>query len=48
MSESGGGGFASLGWERAGRRVVLRASGSVVAGEGGVAPWLGLAIGFRP
>lgn len=48
MSDSGGGGFASLGWERATRHLVLRASGSVVAGEGGVAPWLGFAIGVRP
>ena len=48
MTDSGGGGFASLGWERATRHLVLRASGSVVLGEGGVAPWLGLAIGFRP
>ena len=48
MSESGAGGFASLGWERASRHVVFRASGSVVAGEGGLAPWAGIAIGFRP
>lgn len=48
MSDSGGGGFASLGWERAGHHVVVRASASVVAGEGGIAPWLGVAIGFRP
>jgi len=48
MSESGAGGFASLGWERAWRHVVFRASGSVVAGEGGLAPWLGIAIGYRP
>jgi hypothetical protein len=48
MSDSGGGGFASLGWERATRHLVLRASGSVVVGEGGVAPWLGFAIGVRP
>jgi len=47
MSESGGGGFASLGWERGTRHLVLRASGSIVVGEGGVAPWLGFAMGFR-
>jgi len=48
MSDTGGGGFASLGWERATRHLVLRTSGSVVVGEGGVAPWLGFAIGVRP
>lgn len=48
MTDVGGGGFASLGWERATRHLVLRASGSVVAGEGGVTPWAGFAIGFRP
>ncbi|MDX2089808.1 MAG: hypothetical protein SFX73_18270 [Kofleriaceae bacterium] len=48
MTDSGGGGFASLGWERATQHVVFRTSGSVVAGEGGVTPWLGFAIGFRP
>lgn len=48
MSDTGGGGFASLGWERATRHLVLRTSGSIVAGEGGVAPWLGFAVGVRP
>ena len=48
MSDTGGGGFASLGWERATRHLVLRTSGSIVVGEGGVAPWLGFAIGVRP
>ncbi len=48
MSDSGGGGFASVGWERATRHLVLRTSGSLVAGEGGLAPWLGFAIGVRP
>ncbi|HVK83203.1 MAG TPA: hypothetical protein VM513_03800 [Kofleriaceae bacterium] len=48
MTDSGGGGFVSLGWERATRHLVLRASGSVVAGEGGVTPWAGFAIGVRP
>lgn len=48
MSDSGAGGFASLGWERTGRHIVVRTSASVVAGEGGVAPWLGVAIGYRP
>ena len=48
MSDSGAGGFASLGWERSGDHVVVRTSASVVAGEGGIAPWLGVAIGYRP
>ncbi|MEJ7597884.1 MAG: hypothetical protein WKG01_08255 [Kofleriaceae bacterium] len=48
MSEAGAGGFASIGWERASRRIVVRASGSLVVGEGGAAPWLGLAFGVRP
>jgi len=48
MSDTGGGGVAALGWERASRHVVLRAQGSVLVGEGGGAPWGGFAIGFRP
>lgn len=48
MANTGAGGIASLGWERASRHLVLRASGSVVVGGGGVAPWLGLAVGVRP
>lgn len=48
MSESGAGGFASIGWERATRHLTLRASVSIVAGEGGLAPWAGIAIGARP
>ncbi|MBA2543359.1 MAG: hypothetical protein H0V17_27205 [Deltaproteobacteria bacterium] len=48
MSDTGGGGVAGLGWERGGKRFVFRAQGSVLVGEGGVAPWLGLAIGVKP
>ena len=48
MTDTGAGGFSSLGWERATRHLVFRTSGSIVAGEGGVTPWLGFAIGFRP
>lgn len=48
MAETGSGGVAALGWERRGRRVVVRAQGSVLAGEGGATPWLGLALGWRP
>jgi hypothetical protein len=48
MSDTGGGGIAGLGYERDGKRLVFRAQGSVLAGEGGVAPWAGLAIGVKP
>ena len=48
MSESGGGGFASLGWEYSRRHLVLRASGALVVGEGGIGPMIGFAIGVRP
>jgi hypothetical protein len=48
MSDTGGGGVAGLGWERTGKRVIVRAQGSILAGEGGIAPWGGIAIGFRP
>jgi hypothetical protein len=47
-SDTGGGGFAALGWEYRRRHVVLRTSAAIVAGEGGVAPMLGFAIGARP
>ncbi len=47
MTDSGAGGFASLGWERIGDRVVVRVAGSLVAGEGGLAPWMGIAVGAR-
>lgn len=47
-SDTGGGGVAGLGWERTTRRVIVRAQGSILAGEGGVAPWAGIAIGFKP
>jgi hypothetical protein len=48
MSNTGTGGFLSLGYEHATRHVVLRASGSIVAGDGGVGPMVGLSIGARP
>ena len=47
-SDTGGGGFAALGWEYRRGRVVLRTSGAIVVGEGGIAPMLGIAIGVRP
>lgn len=48
MSEFGAGGFASLGWQFAFDRFVLRASGSLMAGEGGTGMTVGFAIGVRP
>jgi hypothetical protein len=48
MSDTGGGGFASLGWEYRRGHFVFRMSGGVVAGEGGLAPMLGISIGARP
>jgi hypothetical protein len=46
MSDTGGGSFASLGWERASEHLVLRVSASMIIGEGGVAPMLGFVIGM--
>lgn len=48
MSDTGGGGLAALGYERAGDRLVFRVGLSAVAGEGGLAPWGGIAIGVKP
>ena len=48
VSDTGGGGFVSLGWEYHRKHVVLRTSGALVVGEGGFAPMLGFAIGARP
>lgn len=48
MSDTGSGGYLSVGWERGTRHLVLRASGGVVAGEGGLGPMVGFTIGFRP
>ena len=48
MSESGAGGVAAVGWQRATRHLVLRAQGSVLVGEGGAAPWFGVAVGWKP
>ena len=47
MSESGAGGQVTLGWEWRPWRLVVRTSLGVAAGEGGVAPFLGLAVGAR-
>lgn len=48
ISDTGSGGYLALGWEYHRRHLVVRTSGAVVAGEGGVAPMLGVAIGGRP
>ena len=48
VSDTGSGGFVSIGWQYQRRHLVLRTSAAVVAGEGGVAPMLGFAIGARP
>jgi hypothetical protein len=48
MTDTGGGGFLSAGYEYRRGHIVLRASGAVVAGEGGLGPMLGLALGVKP
>jgi hypothetical protein len=48
VSDTGSGGFLSAGWQYQRRHLVLRTSASIVAGEGGVAPMIGFAIGARP
>jgi hypothetical protein len=48
VSDTGSGGFVSLGWEYRRRHVVLRTSAALVVGEGGAGPMLGFAIGARP
>jgi hypothetical protein len=48
MTDTGGGGFLSVGYEYRRGHIVLRASGAVVAGEGGLGPMLGLALGVKP
>lgn len=47
-SNTGTGGFASLGWQYSRGHFVLRGSGSIVVGQGGVGPMIGLALGARP
>lgn len=47
MTTTGGGGFLSLGWEYTRSHFFLRTSASVVAGDGGIGPMLGFALGFR-
>jgi hypothetical protein len=45
MTDTGSGGFLSLGYEYTRGHFLARASGAVVAGEGGLAPMIGIAIG---
>jgi hypothetical protein len=47
-SETGGGGFLSLGYQRTEHWLVMRAALSAVVGEGGVAPAVGFAFGVKP
>ena len=47
-SDTGGGGFVSLGYERTQRWLVMRAALSAVVGEGGLAPAIGFAFGVKP
>ena len=42
------GGVASVGYQRTVGKLVVRGALSVLAGKGGMAPWAGLAIGWRP
>jgi hypothetical protein len=48
MTNTGTAGFLSLGYEHDRKHVVIRASGSVVAGDGGLGPMVGISIGARP
>ena len=41
-------GFATLGWQYARGRVVVRTSAGIAVGEGGGAPMIGVALGVRP
>lgn len=47
MSETGAGMQATLGWEWRPSWLVVRTSMGVAVGEGGVAPFLGFAVGAR-
>jgi hypothetical protein len=47
-SETGGGGFVSLGYQRTEHWLVMRAALSAVVGEGGIAPAVGFAFGVKP
>ncbi len=48
MTDDGGGGFLSLGYQHTTQRFVMRATASAMVGEGGLGPALGLTIGVRP
>jgi hypothetical protein len=46
-SDTGAGGLVTLGWERAGERLGVRAYLAAAVGAGGLAPFGGVAIGAR-
>ena len=48
MSDTGGGGFASIGYQHATRHLVMRATGSAMVGEGGIGPAIGFTVGLKP
>ncbi len=48
MTDDGGGGLLSLGYQHTTPRFVVRATVSAMVGEGGVGPAIGLTIGVRP
>lgn len=48
MTDDGGGGLVSLGYQHTTERLVLRATASAMVGEGGVGPAIGFTIGVRP
>ena len=47
-SDTGGGGFVSLGYQRTEHWLVMRVAASAVVGLGGVAPAIGFAFGVKP
>ena len=47
-TDTGGGGFWSAGYEYRRGAFLVRASGAVVVGEGGLGPMIGIAFGVKP
>jgi hypothetical protein len=47
-SDTGGGGFVSLGYQRTEHWLVMRVAASAIVGEGGVAPAIGFLFGVKP
>ncbi|CAN5681277.1 hypothetical protein BH11MYX1_BH11MYX1_08130 [soil metagenome] len=48
MTDDGGGGFISLGYQHTTQRFVVRATTSAMVGEGGVGPAIGFTVGVLP